>query len=130
MSRSKPSLRIWSAVLIIAQLLLFAPVTPAKAAWVETGEALGGSKARLITLLEREDVKTAIVNLGVDPAEAARRVDAMTEAEAADAMARLDSMPAGGDGIGVIVGAAVFVFVVLLITDILGFTNVFSFVKK
>jgi hypothetical protein len=38
-------------------------------------------------------------------------------------------LPAGGSAVGAIVGAAVLIFVILLITDILGFTNVFSFVN-
>ena len=39
-------------------------------------------------------------------------------------------MPAGGDGIGALVGAAVLIFLVLLLTDILGFTHVFPFTKS
>jgi len=41
----------------------------------------------------------------------------------------MDQLPAGGSAIGTIVGAAVLIFLVLLITDILGFTHVFSFVN-
>jgi hypothetical protein len=41
----------------------------------------------------------------------------------------MDQLPAGGDGLGTIIGAAVLIFLVLLITDILGFTHVFSFVN-
>jgi hypothetical protein len=39
--------------------------------------------------------------------------------------ANMDQLPAGGDGLGLLV----FLFIVLLITDILGFTNIFPFVK-
>jgi hypothetical protein len=39
-------------------------------------------------------------------------------------------MPAGGDGVGAVVGAVVFIFVVLLITDLLGLTHVFSFINR
>ncbi len=45
-------------------------------------------------------------------------------------VARIDQLPAGGDGLGVIVGAAVLIFPVLLITDVLGVTDIFPFVKK
>jgi hypothetical protein len=41
----------------------------------------------------------------------------------------MEQLPAGGDGIGAIIGAAVFIFVVLLITDLLGLTHVFTFVN-
>ena len=40
--------------------------------------------------------------------------------------ARIDQLPAGGEGI---IGALLIVFIVLLITDILGFTKVFPFTK-
>jgi hypothetical protein len=39
-------------------------------------------------------------------------------------------MPAGGDGIGAVVVAILIVFLVLLITDLAGLTDVFPFVKK
>jgi hypothetical protein len=37
------------------------------------------------------------------------------------------SLPAGGGALGTIVGAALIIFIVLLLTDIFGFTDVFSF---
>ena len=43
---------------------------------------------------------------------------------------RLDQLPAGGGAVGAVVGAALLVFLILLLTDILGFTDVFPFVKK
>jgi hypothetical protein len=66
--------------------------------------------------------------LGVDPMEAKRRAAGMTEAEAGLAMERLDSLPAGGDVIVSILGFGVLLFLVLLITDILGYTDIFPFV--
>ena len=40
---------------------------------------------------------------------------------------KIDELPAGGSSLP---GAAVLVFLVLLFTDIMGFTDVFPFVKK
>jgi hypothetical protein len=45
-------------------------------------------------------------------------------------MQKVDEMPAGQSTLGILVGAALIVFIVLLITDIAGFTDVFGFVKK
>jgi hypothetical protein len=42
----------------------------------------------------------------------------------------MGEMPAGGGAFGIIIGAALFVFIVLLITDMAGATDVFPFVKK
>jgi hypothetical protein len=66
---------------------------------------------------------------GVNPEEAKARVDSLTDQEIAEIAARIDHLPAGGNGIGTIVGAAVLIFLVLLITDILGLTDIFPFVK-
>jgi hypothetical protein len=66
---------------------------------------------------------------GVDPLEAQARVASLSDAEAVRLAGQVEHLPAGGNAIGVIVGAAVLVFIVLLITDILGYTDVFPFVK-
>jgi hypothetical protein len=63
-----------------------------------------------------------MISLGVDPAEAQQRVDAMTNQEVQQLAGKLDSMPAGGDAIGVLA----LVLVILLITDLLGVTNVYN----
>ena len=80
--------------------------------------------------LNRSEVHKQLKAWGVNPEEAKARVDSLTDQEIAEIAARIDQLPAGGSGLGAIVGAAVLIFLVLLITDILGFTDVFSFVKK
>ena len=42
----------------------------------------------------------------------------------------MEKLPTGGDVLVTIVFAALFVFVVLLIKDIVGYTDIFPFVKK
>jgi hypothetical protein len=42
----------------------------------------------------------------------------------------MESLPAGGSSLGVIVAASVVIFIILLVTDILGYTDLFPFVKK
>jgi hypothetical protein len=120
-----------SLVLILSLLCLALPTSPAVAGWAPTRGALDGPKARLVTMLERQDVAGAMQKLGLDPAEAVRRVAGLTDAEAQLALDRLDELPAGADsGIGTIVGAVLFVFIVLLITDLLGLTRFYPFTKK
>ena len=124
------------AVLVIATFSAFSIISaPARAAMIDTGEILKQSqndlaRKRINTSLDRSEVHKYLVNWGVDPDEAKARVDSLTDEEIEKIASKMDQLPAGGDGIGVIVGAALFVFIVLLITDILGFTNVFSFVKS
>ena len=81
---------------------------------------------QLNDFLARDDIRAELVKLGVDPAAAKARVDALTAEEAALAAERMPDMPAGGN----VVGAIVFIFLVLLITDLLGLTDVFPFVRK
>ena len=47
-----------------------------------------------------------------------------------DQAGKLRELPAGGNAVGAFIGAALIVFLVLLLTDILGYTDVFPFVKK
>jgi hypothetical protein len=89
------------------------------------------ARARLHAFLAREDVERVLVRWGVSPAQAKSRVDALSDAEVAKAAAHLDALPSGGDGtVGIIVGALLLIFIVLLITDLLGLTDVFPFIKK
>lgn len=83
-------------------------------------------RARVESLLNREEVKQRLLGQGVDPSQVKARVDALSDSEIQTLAAKIDQLPAGGDALGVLV----FIFVVLLITDILGLTDVFPFVKK
>jgi len=84
------------------------------------------ARDRLLQLLERQEVKDALMERGVDPAMAAQRVSSMTADEVRVMNQKMDELPAGGDFLSVVV----FVFLVLLFTDIMGWTDVFPFVKK
>lgn len=80
---------------------------------------------RLLETLDRGDVVAALAERGVDVAQARERVAALTDAEAATLADQIDQAPAGG-----IIGAVLFVFVLLLVTDILGLTKVFPFTRS
>jgi hypothetical protein len=68
--------------------------------------------------------------MGVEPAEVEARLAALSPAELAQLSDRIDQLPAGQGTVGIIIGAALIVFLVLLITDIAGYTDIFPFVKK
>ena len=63
--------------------------------------------------------------LGVSASDAGERVAALTDDEALRLAGEIDKAPAGG-----IIGVILFVFFVLLVTDILGFTKVFPFTRS
>lgn len=90
------------------------------------GQAADEARQRLVALLARDDVAAQLQRHGVDAAQARERVAALSDAEVMQLNGQIDQVPAGGD----VLGIAVFVFLVLLLTDILGYTDIFPFVKK
>lgn len=113
--------RRWIASLLIFSLALPLPV---HAGMVATDSVL--ERSRISSLLERADVQAQLQAYGVSAADVKARVAALSDAEAAELAARIDELPAGGVSV---LGAALIVFLVLLLTDILGYTKVFPFTR-
>jgi hypothetical protein len=86
-----------------------------------------GGRALLESTLARADVAAALEARGVSLAAARDRVAALTDDEAALVAAEIDRLPAGAESV---IGTLVFIFVLLLITDILGFTKIFPFTRS
>ena len=113
---------------LIASLLVIcmAVPLPSQGALLATDSALGAAQRDEINrLLDRADVQSRLEGYGVKPEDVKARVASLTDAEAAELAAQIDSLPAGGN----IIGALVLVFVILLITDILGLTKIFPFTR-
>jgi hypothetical protein len=120
-------------VLIIAFVSM--PVGVARAALIGTDQVIGAApdasdRARVRAFLEREDVRAQLVMLGIDPSEATARVASLSDEEVRQISGHLGQLPSGEGAIGAIIGAAVLIFLVLLITDLLGLTDVFPFVRR
>jgi len=92
----------------------------------EQAAAAQPGRALLERTLTRADVIAGLQARGVSVDAARARVAALTDAEAAHVAAQIDQAPAGGDVLGVIVT----IFLVLLVTDILGLTKVFPFTRS
>ena len=119
----------------MTMLLMSMPVQTVQAAMVRTETMLTLSTSKnvrenLNQFLKREDVKAIMMAQGINPVEAKARVDSLSDAEIMQIADKMDQPPFGGSTFGVIMGAAVIIFIVLLITDILGYTDIFTFVKK
>lgn len=116
--------------LSFAGLVQAAPIEPAQPApaliGTEQAAAAQAGRALLAQTLSRADVVAALQARGVSVEAARERVAALTDSEAAQVAAQIDQAPAGGD----VLGAVVFVFLVLLVTDILGLTKVFPFTRS
>ena len=97
---------------------------------VETARQAPLSPRELLgSLVDRADVRAALERQGVSAGDAKARVDALSDDEVEQVAARFDSLPAAGSGIETALVIGFLVFVTLLITDILGFTKVFSFTR-
>ncbi len=119
--------RCVASLLVVCVLGIGLPMQiPANAAIVGTEQvAASAERDQVKGFLDRQEVRDRLQALGVDGESAKARVDALTDDEARSLAARIDQMPAGG-----IIGALLTIFIVLLVTDILGFTKVFPFTRS
>ncbi len=116
-------------------LLIAIPYQPLLAAMVPTEATIYQIKAQdardhLKTLISKNDIKKSLISQGIDPMEAKARVDSLSDSEVIEVADKIEQLPAGGGAFGAVIAASVIVFLVLLITDILGYTDVFPFVKS
>lgn len=135
-TRPRPIYRRFIAIAMAATMFAVSgPLTAARAAMVSTDQVIDGTataqdRARVMEFLARDDVRRQLESLGVDPDEAAQRAATLSDTEIRQIAGKLDKMPAGQGAVGAVIGAALLIFLVLLVTDLLGLTDVFPFVKK
>lgn len=120
--------KIVAQVLVVSMLGLTAPV---QAAMQPTQTILPAQaqaqRAELEAFLDRADVRQQLQQYGVDAQQARERVAALSDSEIAELKGRIGDLPAAGTDV---LGVLVFLFVLLLITDILGLTKVFPFTRS
>ena len=122
--------RLIASLLIASTTMLGLPLT-ANAGIVSTDTTLTADAAlanrdQVTTFLTRADVQKAMQERGVNGADALQRVQSMSDIEVAQLAGRIDKAPAGGEILGVLFT----VFILLLVTDILGLTKVFPFTRS
>ena len=121
----------WTSRMMIVLMTSMAMPLTASASMVQTDVVVDHAlaeqgRAKIMALMNRDDVRAQLEMRGVTAEQAQARVAALTDDEAMQISGKLDQLPAGGD----ILGTAVFIFLVLLVTDILGFTKVFPFTRS
>lgn len=126
-----PALRQTFVYLVLTTFTFFGFTQSVQAAMIGTEQVHAATASsehhdRILSALNRPEVMSQLEQMGVNRADAQARVAALTDEEAASLAAQIDSLPAGGD----IIGALLFVFVLLLVTDILGLTKVFPFTRS
>lgn len=119
-----------SAIMTLVMLLSSMWAIPASASIVGTGELLTEQRAdidraELMSMLEREDVKSTLATMGVGEQEVRDRIQSLTPAELADFKQQLAEAPAGEGVVGIIV----LFLLVFIVTDMLCATDIFPFVN-
>ena len=127
MNTPRKSLIQKTLLIIIAAL---ASTSTASAAMISTQQVqaeISNSVVRnqVSAVLQRDDVLRVLISKGVNLDDALARVAAMNNDEIALLHENIDSLPAGAGAGGVLV-TVVLVFVIL---DIIGVTNVFTFIR-
>lgn len=135
MKRFPKMLSTIAVTVAVAFSFMAVVVSPLHAAMVGTDavlQAVDANAARhtVKSFLNRQEVTQYMQNWGVAPGEAQARIDAMTDEEVTQLAQRIDQLPAGGDAFGFVIGLALVTFIVLVILDIVGVTDVFTFIKK
>lgn len=109
-----------TAMLGIPHYALAAPIGTQTLIQIEDHQA---RVDRVQAMFLRADVRDALVALGVAPEDAQARVATLTEEELRLVEQQMDNLPAGGSSVLVIIGI---VFLVLIILELVGVTNVFT----
>lgn len=115
-------LRVVSVSIICLGFAQAAPAGMIPTGHLVDNEARAESLSRIELLLARDDVASQMVALGVQPDQVLQRLEAMTTEELLELESKFDEQLAGGDALAVI-GT---VFLVLLILEVLGVTDVFK----
>ncbi len=81
---------------------------------------------QVITMLDKTEVQEQLIQMGVDPIAAKSRVGQLNDEELSSLVKNIETLPAGGDAGGTLLT----IFIILVITDMLGATDIFPFVKN
>ena len=123
------SIRTISSLLVLCLGITGFTIPTAQASLIGTQAALAvqasaQNRVRIQKALARDEVRQGLLARGVDPAQVQARVASLNDSEVQQLAADLDRLPAGGDGLELLL----LVFILLLITDIAGVTHIFNFV--
>ena len=120
-------------MMAVVVLAISATGEPATGAMIGTSAIREASQVQstrnqLKQLLTRQDVKDRLAAWGISPLESAQCIDSLTDAEIQRIAAQIEALPSGGSGgpWGIVGIALVVTFLILLVTDLLGYTDFFN----
>ncbi len=82
------------------------------------------NQQQVLSYVDSAAVQNKLIELGVSPADAKQRIANMTAEELSALNSQMNDMPAGG-----IVDVVVTVLVVVVVTDLMGLTDVYPFIN-
>jgi outer membrane protein OmpA-like peptidoglycan-associated protein len=128
---SKPA----AMLLAFHMLMLSGLYQSASAAMIGTESVINARRDQnprdyLNNLLARKEIQEALKSQGIDPQEAQERIDNLSDEEVGKFVDKMDQIPAGGGFFEAFIVIVFLIFLILLVTDISGYTDVFPFVKK
>jgi hypothetical protein len=114
----------------LSAMLLLMPMMPAQAAMIGTDQIINQTdssltRGKLQQFLDREATQKQLHAWGVSPDQVKQRVNRLTDMELARINQERSKLNAGGDSI---VGILLILFILFVITDAIGATNIFPFV--
>ena len=116
------------SVLITTFLSLFLMITGQQSVYagmVTTQQLLTENPIQINITQARKDIEFQLIELGVAQQDAFHRVASMTDSQIESVTSQLSELPAGASAGGIILT----VFIVFVITDVLGATDIFPFIK-
>jgi hypothetical protein len=111
-------------------MLAMFPVMPAQAAMLGNDRIINEQqtvldRAEILEMLDQESTRQQLETWGVSPEMARERINSLTGQELANINRQLTELKAGGDSV---LGILLILFIVFVITDALGATDIFPFV--
>ena len=114
---------------LLSLLLALMPLLPAQAAMIGNEQIINQSQSQqtrgsLQQLLAQDTARQQLQAWGVNPEQIQNRIDSLTDSELARINQQVDTLDAGGNVLGILL----VIFIVFVITDVIGATDIFPFI--
>jgi hypothetical protein len=115
--------------IFLSILLALMPMLPAQAAMIGNQQIVNQDQSHqtrtdLQQLFEQETARQQLQAWGVNPDQIRSRIDSLTDAELARINQQVNDLQAGGSVLGILL----VIFIVFVITDVIGATDIFPFI--
>lgn len=124
-ARKAVAVVLMASTAVVGMPALAAPISADQVLNEQRSEQAMHERLAVTQWLQRDDVAAEMVRLGVSPTQAVERVAALSDAEVSRLYGQVDQ----ADVAGGLAGGLALIFIVLLITDLLGLTKFFTFTR-